>query len=316
MKILAFETSCDETAIAVVQDGKKVEYSVVSSQAKKHAEYGGVVPLLAARMHFSALPLLLSDFLKKHQSEIFKLDQIAYTAFPGLINCLQIGRVAAETLALYLKIPVVGCNHLLSHLYVTRLRKKFTFPLLGLVISGGHTELYVFESDFVYELLGETVDDAVGECFDKTAVLLGYQYPGGKTIEKLALQGKKLIKLISLPQTKLGYNFSFSGLKTAARRFFNFHNNNGTFNVFDFAFSFQETIRRIFCERLEKAVLEFKPKMLVVGGGVISNLFFRKSFLEFGKKNNLNICFPEVEYSTDNAVMVAVYAYFFFRSNH
>jgi N6-L-threonylcarbamoyladenine synthase len=311
MIIIAIETSCDETSIAIVKN-KKILSNFTISQILEQQKYGGVMPSLAAKLHLSNLQEVLQQTLKRAGISLEKIDYVAYTEKPGLIICLQIGKVIAETIALYLNKPLVPSNHLEGHIYaslISEKKRKWSFPALALVISGGHTQLYQLNSHLNFVLLGETCDDAIGECLDKSAILLGYNYPGGPIIEKLALGGNNTYKL-PLPKNDKSCDFSFSGLKSEIRRTINKEGKN--ININNLACSLQYTMAEILVKKLKNAWLINKPKTVIIGGGVIANQFLSNYLKENIQKwdKGIKIFIPELKYCTDNAAMIAFLAYY------
>ncbi|CAG8480398.1 453_t:CDS:1 [Ambispora leptoticha] len=249
MIILAIETSCDETSIAILEN-KKVLSNVTVSQILEQQKYGGVMPNLAAKLHIKNIQKVLFQALKEAQKSPLEIDYIAYTEKPGLIICLQIGKIIAETLGLYLNKPILPCNHLEGHIYASLLDKKeeWGFTALALIVSGGHTQIYQVNNHSDFVLLGETLDDAAGECLDKSAILLGYTYPGGPIIEKLALDGQNTYQL-PFPKNDNSLDFSFSGLKSEIGRLVKTKN----INVRDLACSLQNILAEILVKKLKKA---------------------------------------------------------------
>ena len=330
MIILALETSCDETSVAILKD-KKILSNITISQILEQQKYGGVFPSLAAKLHLKNVQKVLKNALSETQIEPKKIDYVAYTEKPGLVICLQIGKVIAETIALYLNKPLIACNHLEGHVYASLLetKKKWKFPVLALVISGGHTQLYYLKKHLEFELLGQTRDDAIGECLDKVSLLLGYTYPGGPIIERLALTGRDTY---SLPLTKLdkSYDFSFSGLKTAVRklidqsRIYNesktskgmtLHNNkitqtNKMLNINDLAYSLQSTLAKILTFKIEKTLNHKPVNTIVLGGGVTANQYLTDYFQKLLQAKKISLFVPHKKYCTDNAAMIGILAYY------
>lgn len=310
MIILAIETSCDETSIAILKD-KRVISNVTISQILEQQQYGGVMPSLAAKLHIKNIQKVLIKSLSEANISPKEIDYIAYTEKPGLIICLQIGKIVAETLSLYLEKPLIPVNHLAGHVYASLINKEkeWEFPVLALIISGGHTQLYQINNHHDFILLGETLDDAIGECLDKSAILLGYNYPGGPIIEKLALEGKNTYKL-PLPKNDDSLDFSFSGLKSEISRIIKKEEKN--LNINDLSCSLQHILARKITKKLKKAWLITQVKTIVVGGGVIANKFLRNHLIKNVKKwdKKTKIFIPETEYSTDNAAMIGITAYY------
>ncbi|KLL03074.1 MAG: O-sialoglycoprotein endopeptidase [Mycoplasmataceae bacterium RV_VA103A] len=310
MIIISLETSCDETSVAILEN-KKVLSNITISQILEQQKYGGVMPSLAAKLHVKNIQKVLKKTLSTAKISPQQIDYIAYTEKPGLIICLQIGKIVAETLALYLNKPLLPVNHLEGHIYASLLEKneEWEFPALSLIISGGHTQIYRLNSHSDFILLGETCDDAIGECLDKSAILLGYNYPGGPAIEKLAQTGKNTYRL-PFPKNDESFDFSFSGLKSEISRLISKEKEN--INVNDLACSLQCILAEILTKKLKRAWLTVRAKTIIIGGGVIANKFLRnyltKNLQKWDKK--IKIFFPEIKYSTDNAAMIGVLAYY------
>lgn len=320
MKILGIETTCDETGLAILEiDTQKEKFKIIAneiaSQYKIHQPFGGVVPILAAREHEKNLPILWH----KIKPLAHNLDYIAFAHGPGLAPALIRGKNFTISLAKKLKQKIIPVNHLAGHFYSFLLKNKLNiwqkkeeipFPCLGLIISGGHTILYLFADYYHKRKLGETLDDAVGEAFDKVARMLDLPYPGGPQIEKLAKKGKPLFSLPK-PVIQQGYKFSFAGLKTAVleivqelKAYQKFNQS----NIQNLASSFQKTVFEILIQKLEKGMREYNAKSIVVGGGVAANQTLKK-WLEdyFGKEK---VYFPEKTLATDNGLNIALAAYF------
>lgn len=338
MKILAIETSCDETGIASIEvkNGKKLVFKILSnqlaSQVKVHRKYGGVVPRLAKREHQQNLPILLNKALK--ESKLFrakpKIDAIAVTHGPGLEPSLWVGVNFAKTLALAWKLPLVAINHLEAHIFSfiihhENINPKELFPFLALIVSGGHTELIYSPSLLKYKLLGETLDDAAGEAFDKAARLLGFPYPGGPELAKLATKGSPTSYHFPRPMiNSKDLNFSFAGLKTAflykiqSLKTINYpperlrsFSRAGKLKT-DLSASFEQAIIDVLVKKTIKAIRKHNPRSFIIGGGVTANDLLRKTLKEKIEKEfpKINLFFPKKEFTTDNAVMIAVAAYF------
>lgn len=320
MKILGIETSCDETAAAVVEDGCKVLSNVVVSQIDIHKTFGGVVPEVAARSHIEAILPVVSEAMKPFSWA--EIDAIAVTAMPGLIGSLMVGVATAETLALSKQIPLYPVHHVLGHVYASFIGdNQPDFPFIALTVSGGHTQLVLFRDHDDFTVLGQTRDDAAGEAFDKVAKILGLSYPGGPAISEAAKLGDP--KKYHLPKAKMQnpYDFSFSGLKTAVLRAvqaevgkdFTFPSTklSGLLSDSqrnDFAASFQKTAVDTLVDKLVKAVDEFQPKSVVICGGVAANQLLRSTALE--RLSSVKLHIPALEYCTDNAAMIATLAYY------
>lgn len=303
MIILAIETSCDESSVAVMKDGQILS-NVIFSQVLLHQKYGGVVPEIAARTHLSKIMSVFEQALNEAKITSSNIDYIAYTNNPGLIGSLHIGKVWAQTLASYLNKPLIACNHIEGHIYAAAIKEQFVFPLLALVVSGGHTQLVLMKQHLDFNILGETLDDAIGECYDKVARILGLPYPGGPVIDQLA---KTCDQYYSLPIIKDDgtFNFSFSGLKSAVINLVNKFSQNQDQNFKNnIAASFQKVAIATLMKKLKRAISSYQPKMVIVGGGVAANSYLRQELL--GLVNfNLKVIIPEQEYCTDNAAMIA-----------
>jgi N6-L-threonylcarbamoyladenine synthase len=310
MIILAIETSCDETSIAILEN-KKVLSNITISQILEQQKYGGVMPSLAAKLHVKNIQKVLSQSLSEAKISPEKVDYIAYTEKPGLIICLQIGKIVAETLSLYLNKPIIPVNHLEGHVYASLLEseKEWEFPALALIISGGHTQIYQLNQRLDFTLLGETCDDAIGECLDKSAILLGYNYPGGPIIEKLALNGKNTYSL-PFPKNDESCDFSFSGLKSEIGKIV--RQEGPKLSPNDLACSLQFILAKILTKKLKRAWLVSQAKTIIIGGGVIANQFLRTYLTENIQKwdKEIKIFIPKIKYSTDNAAMIGMVAYY------
>lgn len=322
MLTLGIETSCDETS-ASITSGRRVLSNIVSSSVHLHKKYGGVVPEIASRFHVEYILEVLSKALKDAGKGLKELDLIAVTSGPGLIGALLTGMSMAKSLSLSLKVPMVGVNHVLAHLYSAFLNEapctsggsaapvqgKPEFPFIGLVVSGGHTALFYCGSGYKQSLLGQTQDDAVGEAFDKVAKILKLGYPGGPVIERKAGLSKNKYK-IKFPKTFLGkdsLDFSFSGIKTAVLYYVQKQETIDKGLVEDICYSFQENALDVLVEKAFLAAKMNNIKNIVVGGGVAANSRLREKFYEAAKfPGGIKIYFPEKSYCMDNAAMVGV----------
>lgn len=320
MKILAIDTSCDETA-ASVTDKRKVLSNVIYSQILLHQKWGGVVPSLAKRAHQERIDFIISKALKN-----FQVDAIAITQGPGLAVALEVGIKKAKQLAKELSLKLISVNHLEGHLYSPFVQNKngnpkidFQFPYLGLIVSGGHTEIFIFKDHLQYQLLGSTLDDAAGEALDKAGKLLGLGYPAGPVIEKLSLKvnNQDIYKLPRPIIDSKDLNFSFSGLKTAFYYLLKkIPENQINKNINFLASSFQSAVFDTLIKKTEKAIEITGIKKILVVGGVSANMNLRKRFRELAKKNNGKVFFPSFKYlSGDNAAMIGIAAYFKAKKN-
>lgn len=316
--ILAIESSCDETAAAVLKDGRYILSDIVGYQWDIHGKYGGIVPELACRRHIEVIYPITEQAIKKAGIELSDLNAIAVTSGPGLIGALLVGVSFAKSLSYSLRIPLIGVNHLEGHLWAIALEKRVRRPFIGLVVSGGHTNLYYVEELGSYRLLGNTFDDAAGEAFDKVSKILGLGYPGGPAIENCAESGDP--KAITFPRALInekGFDFSFSGIKTAVlsyirKRYTVLHVDdipkilNGEERVrADIAASFQQAVIDILVSKTIKAARETGIYSVVVSGGVACNKLLREEMISYAKKYGIKVYIPGSKYCTDNASMIA-----------
>lgn len=311
--LLAIESSCDDTSAAVIQGGKMLS-NIVANQ-KVHEEWGGVVPELASRAHQQHIVPVVAQALKKAEINKEDLDAIAFTLGPGLIGSLMVGTSFAKGLSLGLKIPMITVNHMQAHVLAHFIDDpKPKFPFLCLTVSGGHTQIVRVSSPLDMQVVGETLDDAAGEAFDKTAKIMGLPYPGGPLVDKYAKQGNPKAYTFPQPKAKGGFNFSFSGLKTSILYFLQREMAaNEKFieeNLNDICASVQYTIVTILLKQLEKAAKHFRISELAIAGGVSANSELRRRFEELGKKKGWNTYIPQFQYCTDNAGMIAMTAHY------
>lgn len=321
MKILGLETSCDETAAAVVDDGRILNSNVIKSQIDIHAQYGGVVPEVAARSHIEVILPVIQKALTDAKTNWDEIDAIAVAHAPGLIGSLLVGTLTARTLALIKDKPLYAIHHIRAHVYANfLLDKQPEFPILALIVSGGHSQLVLFFSHENYEILGKTQDDAIGEAFDKVAKILGLSYPGGPSISKAALNGDP--DKYPLPKSKLQnpLDFSFSGLKTAVLRAVQ-HDAGKDFTFpshelaplltdqqrNDFAASFQRVAVETLVDKTIAAYEQYSPASVVIAGGVAANMVLRE---QLAKRLPISIDYPPMQLCTDNAAMIATLAYY------
>jgi N6-L-threonylcarbamoyladenine synthase len=307
LRILAIETSCDETAVAIVEDGKTLLSNVVSSQINVHTKFGGVVPEVASRIHVENISVVLAEALEKAELTMNDIDAIAVTHGPGLVGSLHIGIQAAKALAWYYGKPLVPVHHIAGHIYANRFVSEIEYPLLALVVSGGHTELVYLKSEFSFEILGSTQDDAIGEAFDKVARVMGLPYPGGPAIDKLAKTGVKHYRLPKV-KTEKELDFSFSGLKSAVLQF-NAKQTKIKEDVIpaDLAFAFQEAALGELLQKSKIAIETYDVKQFVLAGGVAANSRLRELVTQLKDRYpDLKITIPPMWCCTDNAAMIAM----------
>jgi N6-L-threonylcarbamoyladenine synthase len=311
--VLGIETSCDETAAAVVLDGKKVLSSIVSSQTKIHSKYGGVVPELACRRHIEIINLIVSEAIDKAGVKLTDVNAIAVTIGPGLIGALIVGVSFAKSLAYSINMPLIAVNHLEAHIFSIGLEENSHFPFICLLVSGGHTNLYLVKDYGKYEILGRTYDDAAGEAFDKVAKLLDLGYPGGPIIDKLAKNGNS--KAFNFPRAlhlKESFDFSFSGLKTAVMehvREMRIMGLEEKINQADVAASFQQAVVDVLVSKTIASAKSKGVRDIVVAGGVAANEQLRRELKGAAKQEGLQLHIPSLQYCTDNAAMVAGIGY-------
>lgn len=322
MLVLGIESSCDETAAAVVRDGREILSSVISSQIELHRPFGGVFPELAAREHLEKIEPVVREALEKANVTFQQIDAVAVTQGPGLIGSLLVGVSYAKALAWGLDVPLIGVNHIEGHVYsIVFENPAVRYPALALIVSGGHTNLFYIPEEGKYKVVSRTRDDAAGEAFDKVAKMLGLSYPGGPVIENLSKTGDA--SKIKFPIAKISDgrpDFSFSGLKTAVSRYIRENeivpadgDEKPGQAIRDIAASFQATVVKSLMRSVEKLALELQPQTLIVAGGVACNTALREAAEKFGAKMSLPVYFPSKHLSTDNAAMIAAAGYFHLR---
>ena len=311
--ILSVESSCDETAIAVVKNGREVVANVVSSQIEIHKQFGGVVPEVASRNHIKNISSVLDEALLNANISLKDIDAVAVTYGAGLMGALLVGVNFAKSLAYALKLPLIAVSHVHGHIganYISH--KDLKPPFLCLMVSGGHTAIVDVQDYCKFNLVGTTVDDSVGECFDKVARVLGLTYPGGPNIDRLAKLGQNNVKFNYKPPLRDSYNFSFSGLKTAVVNFVHNKEQKGEeFSKEDIACSFQELATDELVMKTIKACKVLNKNKLVVAGGVGANSKLREKLSDFCKKEGVDVFMPDLKYCTDNAAMIGSIAYYY-----
>ncbi len=310
MRVFGIETSCDETAAAVVDDGRTIRSNVIASQVDLHRRFGGVVPELASRKHLERILPVVDEALEEAQVSMQAIDAVAVTQGPGLPGALAVGIAVAKALALCLHRPLVGVNHLEGHIYATFLENpEIAFPALALIVSGAHTDLVVIRDHGVYQILGRTRDDAAGEAFDKIARAMGLGYPGGPAIDRLAQRGDSHAVALPLPFADGGWDFSFSGFKTAALRTLRQGNVNPQFTA-NLAASVQEAIVKVLVQKTLRATDAFAPKSLLLAGGVAANSHLRAEMARGARGRGVPLYVPSPLLCTDNAAMIAGAGFF------
>ncbi|WP_280149856.1 MULTISPECIES: tRNA (adenosine(37)-N6)-threonylcarbamoyltransferase complex transferase subunit TsaD [Bacillus] len=305
--ILGIETSCDETAASIVKNGKEIVANVVASQIDSHKRFGGVVPEIASRHHVEQVTIVLEEVMAQAGMSFKDLDAIAVTEGPGLVGALLIGVNAAKALSFAHQIPLVGVHHIAGHIYANQLVDELEFPCLALVVSGGHTELVLMKEHGSFEVIGETLDDAAGEAYDKVARTMGLPYPGGPHIDRLAHGGEPTIKLPRAWLEEGSYHFSFSGLKSAViNTLHNASQKGETIASENLAASFQASVIEVLVGKTLKAAEAYGVKQVVLAGGVAANKGLRKALTStFTKLPEVKVIIPPLSLCTDNAAMIA-----------
>jgi N6-L-threonylcarbamoyladenine synthase len=316
MLVLGIETSCDDTAAAILQDGNKLLSNIINDQSNIHSKYGGIVPELAGRSHIDQVHKVIGCALESAQVNIRDIDLLAVTVGPGLIGSLLVGLNVAKGISYGLSTPLVGINHLEGHLLAIFLQKQIEFPFISLVVSGGHTDLYRVNNFGQYQLLGRTRDDAAGESFDKVAKMLGHKYPGGPKIEKMAVQGNA--KVHKFPRSFLEkgtLDFSFSGLKTSVKIYIDKMQRSNTLSNNNVAACFQEAVVEVLSKKIIMACEQEELTRVVVTGGVAANGALRKAVTSACSDSGYESWFPDPVFCTDNAAMIACAGYQKFKSS-
>ena len=312
--ILGIESSCDETSVSIVKNGCEEIATIISSQIDIHKNFGGVVPEIASRNHVKNVTMVIEECLNEASMTMEEIDAIAVTYGPGLIGSLLVGLEAAKTLAFVYQKPLVPVHHISGHIYANNLVKPLKFPLISLVISGGHTELIYMKDHLCFEKLGSTLDDAVGECYDKVARVLDIPYPGGPLVDKLAHEGEDTYSL-PIPLDDASYNFSFSGLKSAVINLVHNESQRGKeINKANLATSFQNVVVESLTKKTMRALKEYNVSRLIVAGGVAANRGIRERFTKLCEENNIDLSFPVMKYCTDNAAMIASVGYYLYKA--
>lgn len=310
MYILGIESSCDETSASIVKNGTEEIATVISSQIDIHKDFGGVVPEIASRHHVKNITIVLEECLEKANMTMEQIDAIAITYGPGLIGSLLIGLEAAKTLAWLYQKPLIPVHHIAGHIYANSLVRPLKFPLLALVVSGGHTELIEMTKHYKFKKLGATLDDAIGECYDKVARVMNLEYPGGPKLDKLSKEGKPTYKL-PIPLHDDSYNFSFSGLKSAVINLAHNEKQRGEeLRQADLAASFQKVAVESVVSKTKKAIEDKNIKYLIVAGGVAANQILRSEIEKLAEEEGIEMSVPPMKYCTDNATMIAAAGYY------
>ena len=314
MLVLGIESSCDETSVAIVRDGKEVLANVINSQIKIHEKFGGVVPEVASRHHVYQISMVFEEACKVANVKPMDIDLVAVTEGPGLIGSLLVGVNAAKTFSLMYNKPIIGVHHLAGHIYANAIEHEMKFPLVALLVSGGNTELIVMKEHFNFEIVGQTLDDAVGEAYDKVARVVGLPYPGGPHVDRLAHLGNDTYHLPRVYLDDGSYNFSFSGLKSAVINLaHNLKQRNEEVNVNDLCCSFQDSVIEVLVRKTISLAKKRNINNIIVAGGVSANKGLKERFIKEG--DGFNISIPSIKYCTDNAAMIAVAGYYQYKTN-
>ncbi|KEZ49555.1 tRNA (adenosine(37)-N6)-threonylcarbamoyltransferase complex transferase subunit TsaD [Metabacillus indicus] len=316
--VLGIETSCDETAVSIVKNGREIISNVVASQIESHKRFGGVVPEIASRHHVEQLTIVLEEALKQADMGFKDLDAIAVTEGPGLVGALLIGVNAAKALAFAHQLPLVGVHHIAGHIYANQLISELKFPLLSLVVSGGHTELVYMKEHASFEVIGETLDDAAGEAYDKVARTLKLPYPGGPHIDRLAAEGTPSIDLPRAWLEPDSFNFSFSGLKSAViNTLHNAEQRGEVIEPKDLAASFQASVIEVLVTKTAAAAEKYGVNQVLLAGGVAANRGLRAALTEkFSGLQDLELIIPPLSLCTDNAAMIAAAGTVFYEKGY
>lgn len=312
VRILAIETSCDETSVAVIENGDRILSNVVASQIKSHKRFGGVVPEIASRHHVEQMTMVAQEALEEADTSYQELDAVAVTYGPGLVGALLIGVNSAKAIAFAHNLPLIAVNHMAGHIYANRLMQPLTFPLLALVVSGGHTELVYMESDNHFEVIGETRDDAAGEAYDKIGRVIGLSYPGGKEMDELAHLGEDTFHFPRAMMDEDNYDFSFSGLKSAViNKLHNLNQREEEWSKEDLAASFQASVIDVLVSKTLRAAKEKNVKQVVLAGGVAANKGLRKALKDQMAEEipEVELVIPPLSLCGDNAAMIGAAAY-------
>ena len=310
---LAIESSCDETSMSIIKDGMEEICTVTNTQIDIHKKFGGVVPEVASRSHIENVTIVLDELLSKSNFTMDMIDAIGVTYGPGLIGSLMIGLQCAKTISLVTGKPLIPVHHIAGHIYANNLEKRLEFPLIALVVSGGHTDLVYMKEDYSFKRIGSTLDDAVGEAYDKVAKVCGLEYPGGPKVDKLAKDGKDTYDL-PYPLDDDSYNFSFSGIKSAVVNIVHNEEQRGNkIRVNDMCASFQNRVVSVITKKTIKALKEYNATNLVLAGGVAANSYLREELAKACQKEKINFSYPRISYCTDNAAMIGAAAYYAYK---
>ena len=313
--ILGIESSCDETSVSIVKNGNEEIKTIVLSQIDIHKQFGGVVPEVASRHHVQNITIILEELFEDINYTMEDITAIAVTNGPGLNGCLLVGLEFAKALSFVYNKPLVPVNHMAGHIYASNLETTITYPAVSLVISGGHTDLVYIKEELDFKIMGSTLDDAVGECFDKVAKVLGLDYPGGPILDKISKNGTHEYEL-PMPLNDNSYNFSFSGLKSKiVNMVHNAKQKGDTINIENMAYDFSNVVVKSLLKKTIKLIEDKNVKTLVLAGGVSANTLIRSEFLKLEDTLGIKVIIPAFRYCTDNATMIAIVGYLLYNKN-
>ena len=312
--ILAVESSCDETSVSIIKNGFEDIATIINTQIDVHTKYGGVVPEVASRLHLENITMVINECMEKANMKFEDIDAFACTYAPGLLGSLLVGVEATKALSYIYKKPFIAVNHMMGHIYANMIGNHLEYPLLSLIISGGHTDLILMKSEDSFEYIGQTLDDAIGEAYDKVARILNLPYPGGPNVEKYALQGNPTYKMPNILNDD-SYNFSFSGIKSHINNLVHNERQRGNeVNEYDIASSFQTCVTSHLVDKTKKALLKYNLKTLLISGGVASNTYIRESLKVMCDSIGVEMHMPPKKYCTDNAAMIGAAAYILYKN--
>ncbi len=313
--ILAIESSCDETSASIIKNGYEDIATVINSQIDVHTKYGGVVPEVASRLHLENITMVIDECLERANMKLEDIDAFACTYAPGLLGSLLVGVEATKALSYIYKKPFIATNHMMGHIYANMIGNKLEYPLLSLIVSGGHTDLILMKDESNFEYLGQTLDDAIGEAYDKVARILNLPYPGGPNVEKYALKGEPTYKMPQILNDE-SFNFSFSGIKSHINNLVHNEKQRGNeIREYDIARSFQDCVTSHLVDKTKKALLKYNLKTFIISGGVASNTHIRESLKSMCESIGVTMYMPEKKYCTDNAAMIGAAAYVLYKNN-
>ena len=311
--ILAVESSCDETSVSIIKNGYEDIATVINSQIDVHTKYGGVVPEVASRLHLENITMVIDECLERANMKLEDIDAFACTYAPGLLGSLLVGVEATKALSFIYNKPFIATNHMMGHIYANMIGNKLEYPLLSLIVSGGHTDLILMKSENEFEYLGQTLDDAIGEAYDKVARILDLPYPGGPNVDKYAKEGKPTYKMPQILNDD-SFNFSFSGIKSHVNNLVhNEHQRGKEVNKYDIACSFQTCVTNHLVDRVKRALIKYNLKTFLISGGVAANSYIREELNKMCNEIGVEMHMPPIKYCTDNAAMIGAAAYVLYK---